>query len=206
MSKLTPFQEKYHELEVLKKDTSKVLSKFNSLHLDYADWFKRRNKTFINIVKTLQVGAKSLVPQKISCLGNFKAVKHVAEEMQSSKKKTPQFEDLYSFMDFWERYCGIKEEMDRVIMKRFEDYSASISGFREPDIKVKIDHMYYDLNNQFSDSFNFESIHNEKDNLYTYRVPACDYEFHGLVGYIPFLVGLSTKLCYLITKINLEKL
>lgn len=207
MSKLTPFQVKFHELDTLRKDTLKMIAKFNSLHLDYMDWFKRQSQSFIDILKRLQIGAKALAPQNISTIEQFRGLKRVFTENSTASQRQPRFKELLDgFTEFWDRFCILKTEMDKDIMSRFIDFNRSITRLRQPELKDQIDDMYSELSRQHSEMFDFRGVHNEKDNLFTYKIKGCDAEFHGLVNYIPFLTGMSTKMLYLITKVHLETL
>ena len=203
---LTPFQKKFDELDKLKKESLKLMAKFNSLHLEYEDWFKRQRQTFLNIMKSLQVGSRSLVPQKINTVQDFRTVIRVATEMSSNSQQRPGMEQLHCFMRFWERYQQLKQELDSGIMQRFISYCQSVQRLRQPEVKEHIDDLYVNLNRQYSERFNFCGVNNEKDHLYTYKVSTCDSDFHGLVGYVPFLIGYSTKICFHITKVHLEKI
>lgn len=102
-------------------------------------------------------------------------------------------------------FCQLKKEGDVKVYERICEYCESITRLREPEIKHKIDRLQVAVNRDFSEDFIFTDIHNEKDNLYIYKLNPPDHNLLGLVGILPYLLKRTTKLCYLVTKLHLEK-
>ena len=200
------FHKKNSELDVIKKRSLKLMAKFNSLHVEYTDWYKRQEQSFVDSVKSIQVIVPTLVPQQLTSIGNFRTLHAMGKECNNSKHPLPGgIDKMDIFLNFWSDFCQLKEELVTGLLIDINMYVASVTRMREPEKKEEIDRMVVELNMKHSEDYDFRNVHNEKDHLYTYRLMLCDNTFLGLVGYIPFLTGYCTKICFLITKLYLEK-
>ncbi len=86
---------------------------------------------------------------------------------------------------------------------QLDRFLLSVSSLRQPGAKVQLDQHRTILTGEFSEAYNFLDAHNEKDNLYTYRLNVSDQRFLGLVGYIPYLLHHTTKVCFFVGKIDI---
>ena len=199
------FHVKNTELHNIKKRSLKLMGKFNALHVEYSDWFKRQEQSFVDSVKSVQVMFPTLVPQHLSTIKNFRTLHAMGKECNASRPLPGGFDKMDRFLHYWSQFCELKEELVNDTMMEINQYIASVTRMREPEKKDEIDVLLLELMKKHSEDYDFRNAHNEKDNLYTYRLMVCDNTFLGLVGYMPYLIGYCTKICFMITKLYLEK-
>ena len=206
LTSLTPFQSKFHEIDSLKKTALGVMARFHNVQLEYTDWFKRQLKSFVELIKSLQISHRQLVPQTIKTLSDFRTIFKIAHEMSKNSKLMPQFEKFETFLSFWVKLQHLLEDLWKEVIQPLNAFCASVNRLRQPEVKRQIDFLYSSLTHSSNEDFDFTSCHNEKDHLFTYSLMTSDQDFLGLVGYIPYLISFATKICYLTTHIHLEKL
>ncbi|XP_013380352.1 uncharacterized protein LOC106173473 [Lingula anatina] len=201
---LTQFDIKLIELDQVKKDALAHLKKYNALRTQFIEWFSANNKAFCVALQTVQLAVPDLVPRDIYTMNDFIKVLEMCRLLLSKKRwRLTSHEKLEEFYEFWTRLSELKAMGDKNVYERTCEFCESITRLREPQIKDKIDRLYAKLNKEYSNDFIFKEIHNERDNLFTYRMmqPA----FLGLISYIPYLLKNATKVCYLVTKLHIEK-
>ena len=206
LNSLTPFQAKFHDLEALKKEALNVMARFHNLQLTYTDWFKRQLRTFVELMKSVQISQRHLAPEKITKLVHFRQLHQIALNIAANSKMAPQFDKFDQFNAFWRQFGELMGELERDVMAPLAAFCGSVGRLRQPEVKQQIDYLYGNLREAFSEHFDFSQCHNEKDHLFTYSLMTSDTDFLGLVGFIPYLIGFATKVCYLTTNIHLEKL
>ena len=206
LQSLTPFQSKFHEIDTLKKTSLGVMARFHNVQLDYTDWFKRQLNSFVEMIKSIQISHRSLAPQDIRTLADFRAIFKIALQMSKNSKLMPQFEKFETFLSFWIKLQHLMEDLDKEVIQPLNAFCASVTRLRQPEVKQQIDYLYSTLKHSCSEDFDFSSCHNEKDHLYTYSLMTSDRELLGLVGFVPYLISYATKICYLTTHVHLEKL
>ncbi|KAL3879467.1 hypothetical protein ACJMK2_031764 [Sinanodonta woodiana] len=203
--KLTKFDEKMIELKFLKYEIKAHMKKINALKLKYRDWFSSKQQSFLDSVKLIQILAGKMVPNEISTLEHFKKVHRMA--CKFPRNGTPRDggpAKMDEFMFFWNELCSLKIETDE-LYEKIGKYCDSITDLRQPAVKDRVDEMYKQLNIAFAEDFDFTCINNEKDNLFTYSISTYDHKYHGLVGYVPYLMTLSLRMFHYALKLHLEK-
>lgn len=203
---LTPAQFKVLEIDMLKKTTLAVMSRFHGLQLEYTDWFKRQLRSFIGILKSVQTSNRGLAPEQIKTLRHFRQLYDIALSMSNHSKLMPRFDKLEVFLVFWKKFTNLMEDLESEVIKPLDEFCDSVSSLRQPEVKTQIDHLCQSLRHACSEEFDFTACHNEKDNLYTYSLMTSEQEFLGLVGYIPHLIDYATKICYMTKHIHMEQL
>ena len=203
--KMTPFDEKMVELDFLKYETKVQMKKLNSCRFRYMDWFGRKCQTFLDAVKLTQIIAAKMIPAEIKTMSDFRKVADMSRRFP--RNGTPRDAGpakMDDFMMFWSEMLEMKETTDELYEKLCK-YYESVERLRQPSIKMEIDRLYDILNSAHSEDFDFTEIKNERDNLFVYKVAPFDYRFHGLMGYIPYLLNLSLKMLHWLGKCHLEK-
>ena len=204
-STLTPLHLKNAELDNLKKEAKQHLRKLNALYLDFIDWFQKKSQTFLDAVKTVQVLSPSLVPKAIECMQDFRKTLEMGRTLESKGRRIMNLDKMETYLDFWVRFCDLRDELDMDILLRLGNFCRSITSLRREEVKTQIDWLQAEMNMKSPETYNFVEIHNAKDNLYTYKITVPDQRFLGLVGYLPHLLGYATRICYMISKVHVER-
>ena len=148
----------------------------------------------------------TLVPQHLKNVSNFRALHGMAQQQVQNRHALPGGVDkLDKYLEFWSQFCLLIDELRAGVVPDIDQFVGSVTRMREPEKKDQIDRLVDELDRQHSETFDFREAHNERDNLYTYRLMVCDQTFLGLVGYIPHLISYCTKICFHIKKLYLEK-
>ena len=206
MQSLTPIQMKVYELDNFKKTVHGVLARFNSLRLEYMDWYKNRIKTFITVLKSVLAIQGPQLAVQITNIERYRGVYKHAKILASKSRLISKFEPLETFFSFWVRFQQIMEDLDKEVILALNQYCETVTSLRQPDVKLQIDLLYDSLLKASCEDFDFSNCHNEKDNLFTYGLMTSDNDFHGLVAYIPYLIDYAAKICYLATRVNVGEL
>ncbi len=180
------------------------MRKLNGLYLEYADWLQRQSQSFLDSVKTIQVVATSLVPQEISSMKDFRKTLNIGKSLNDAGKRINGLEKVETFLDFWVRFCDLKEELELDILLRTSNFCRNVTALRREEVKTQIDWLEAKLNEESLECFDFTNIHKEKTNIYTHKLSVSDQRFMGLAGYIPHLLHIATRICYMIGKIYVE--
>ncbi|KAK7097660.1 uncharacterized protein [Littorina saxatilis] len=203
--RMTPFEVKMMELERLKKEISRNLGRFNSVRNDYMDWFEKRRQSFVDSLKLLQITFPLLVSDNNNTMKLFREVYRCASKIPRRGMPVERCADrMKEFLDFVDRLVELKKDQD-VLYDKLCAYCNSVSRIREPHQKENVDFLQKTLTQAFDENFDFDRLHNERDNLFTYRVAQHDHKFHGLLSYVPYLLKVSTNMCYWACQIYLEK-
>lgn len=203
----TDFELKVIELDKLKTEVLTHMGKLNKVKIDYMDWFERKRQTFVDALKLIQITFPQLVPSETATIANFRKTYEIAFNITKNGSASPVGKCHYvmkEYLHFWERINVLHRE-GQTIYKKICDYCNGITRMREPHINETVDSLQVTLNEQLREDFNFMSVHNERDNLFTYKVAQHDHRFHGLLAYIPYLLKISTTICFWNNKIFLEK-
>lgn len=201
----TPFDEKMIELDFIKVRTKRHVKKLNSLKLRYMEWFTRKCKSFLDGIKLTQILAAKLIPSEIKTMKDFRKVHDMTRRFP--RNGTPRDSNpakMDEFYLFWMELVDLKEETDDLYDSVCK-YCEQITRLRHPSVKNEIDRLKGLLDEAFSEEFDFSDVKNERDNLFVYKVAPTDHQFHGIMGYIPFLLTGSLKLMSWILKVHLEK-
>ncbi len=201
---LSEFHKKNHELSAFKRRAKQLFSHFSELQCDYTDWFQRRQQSFLDAIKGLQFGMSPLLPRDVSNMAKFKVILDMARKLKRVGRRVGGEEKLEQFISFWTTYCSLKEQLD-AFLKDLGNFLSGIAVLREPKEKQTLDKLQTDLNSIYSETYTFTSLHNERDNLFMYRVIVADSSFLGFVGYLPYLIGMSSKICYQVLRIHIAK-
>lgn len=202
---LTAFDRKVNELCRLQKEVTGHLARLNALRSRYMDWFNRKHQSFLDAVKAVQVSMPQLLPKHITCIRHYRATLEMAKKISTNGKARMGLVDkMEEYLGFWGALLALKEEND-VVYDKIDKFCRSIQRLRDPEIKDQVDNLKSKLSLAFSEDWDFTSVNNEKDNLFTYKISTQDQEFLGLVGYIPYLLTFATKVCYFCGKLHVEK-
>ncbi|GFO34379.1 hypothetical protein PoB_006088400 [Plakobranchus ocellatus] len=201
----TPFELRVKELDDIKTVVLKHMGRLNALKLQYMDWFERRRQTFVDAVKLIQITLPQLVPQKTNTLREFRKAHEVASRLP---KRGLPVENCASVMGeylvFWDRLLEL-HKTGQELYARVVEYISKISAMREPHILDTVHDLQSTLNTQTNESFDFTTVHNERDNLFTYKVAQHDHQYHGLLAYPPYLLKMACTLCFWCNKMHLER-
>lgn len=201
----TPFDESMIDLDVIKVRTKSHFRKVNSLKFRYMDWFTQKCKSFLDGMKLTQILALKIVPDNIETMQDFKKIHDMSRRFP--RNGTPRDANpakMDRFYMFWLEMTGLKEETDE-LYEALCTYCEGVTRLRQPSIKVEIDRLKAILDHAVSDEFVFTDVKNEIDNLYIYKIAPTDYKYHGILGYIPYLLTVSLRMLSWIGKIHLEK-
>ncbi len=193
------------ELQNLQKEAKQHLRKWNQLYLEYADWHRHQCESFVGAVKTLQVVAHGVVPRDVTCISDLKKMAEIAEIMKGNGRNFHNFHKLLAYLDFWERFCHLKDDLEHCVLLRLENALQSTVTLRKEDVRTEILAVKSKLIHQSKESFKCSSVELEKENLYTYNVTSCDSRYEGLVRYLPILFGYAARLCYLVGHLKVEE-
>ncbi|ESP04418.1 hypothetical protein LOTGIDRAFT_170810 [Lottia gigantea] len=200
----TEFDKKFLELDNLKKEVSQHLGRLNNMRVRYTDWFERRKQTFMDSIKIIQVYSPIKMP-KITSMGNLLTIIHLAERIPKRKLSKEWISPtIQEFLMFWSEICDLKVIGDEIYNKVCV-YCDSITRLRDPYLKTKVDNLHTQLTVSCCEEFYFMDVHDERHNLGFYSISSQDFQFQGLMGFIPYLLRLSTQICYWSTKLYLEK-
>ncbi|XP_045204359.1 uncharacterized protein LOC123557140 isoform X1 [Mercenaria mercenaria] len=201
----TPFDESMIELDFIKVRTKSQIKKLNSLKIRYMEWFTRKCKSFLDGIKLTQILAAKIVPNDIQTMKDFKKIQDMSRRFPRNgtpRDSNPAKMDEFSM--FWAEMLDLKEETDD-LYEALCKYCEGVTRLRQPSIKVEIDRLKVILDEGFSEDFVFTDVKNERDNLFVYKVAPTDHQYHGIMGYIPYLLTVSKKLLAWVTKVHLEK-
>ena len=199
------FREKNIELERLKKQARRHMSEFNGLHCDYSEWFKRQQQSFVDVIKSVQVAMPTLVCQELRTIAEYRHLVVMASRLQHCGNAPGGLHRLQQFEQYWVRFCKLKRDLDSNLLPDVDNFLAGITTLRQEEVKQEMDGMRRRLNLEFSEGFDFRSSHNERSNLYTYRLMVCDQSLLGLVGYLPYLLNMAARICFLVNRVFIEK-
>lgn len=203
--RMTPFEVKMMELERLKKEISRHLGRLNSVRNDYMDWFEKRRQSFVDALKLLQITFPMLVPKEHNTMRLFRKMYQCASNIPKRGMPVEKCaERISEFLEFVDRLVELKKEHD-VLYDKLCAYCNSVTRLREQDKKDNLDILQKTLTEAFDEDFDFDRVHNERDNLFTYKVAQHDHKFHGLLSYVPYLLKVATNMCYWACQIYLEK-
>ena len=190
-----------NEMDRIHKEAHSCLNAFHRLSLDYADWFKRQQHTFLHALKSVQMALPKMVPQEIGTVTHYKALWYMARRHRSAIK-TVRLDLLEHFLSMWERYRGLYQDMEQRVLDPLDQLELSVTSWRQPESREKIRALRQKLEVEHSESFIFTETHNETDNLFTYRLSVAEQRLLGLVGFIPYLINYSVKLCFFIERLS----
>ncbi|KAH9499559.1 hypothetical protein Btru_078120 [Bulinus truncatus] len=195
----------HRELERLKCQFSKHLRYLNALRFLYTDWFERRHKTFSELITLGHVKVPHIVPARFDCVRSFR---QSCESLSKVSRSALSFEKclgiMNELMQFWHRFMSLNQQ-GRSLHKKLSDFCQGVSELRDQRLKSQVDVLQERLNREVSEDFDFSKVHNERDNLFTYKMSLPNQCFHGLFSLIPYLLKMATSICYLSCKIYLEK-
>lgn len=169
------------------------------------DWFTRKCQSFLDGIKLTQILANKLVPTDIETIKDFKRVHDMSRRFP--KNGTPRDTNpakMDDFYMFWLTMVDLKEETDELYQSLCK-YCDSVTRLRQPAVKREIDRLKELLDEAYSEEFVFTDVKNERDNLFVYKVATFDHKYHGILGYIPFLMTLSIRMLAWFGKVHLEK-
>ena len=199
------FELRVKELDDIKTVVLKHMGRLNALKLQYMDWFERRRQTFVDAVKLIQITLPQLVPKNVNSIGNFRKAYDVAVKLP---KRGLPIENcagvMAEYLVFWDRLAELHHHGQEVYA-RVVEYMNKVTAMREPHILDTVHDLQSTLNVQAVECFDFTSVHNERDNLFTYKVAQHDHCYHGLLAYPPYLLKMACTLCFWCNKMHLEK-
>ncbi|KAK6173178.1 hypothetical protein SNE40_016682 [Patella caerulea] len=203
--KLSAFDEKLVELTTLKNEVSQHLSHLNGLRVRYTDWFKRKRQTFIDAIKLIQISCPWAIPPVITSITKLRYTLELAQKIPRVGIPTRTLSTtINEYLDYWDELCCLKVT-GQGIYEKVCAFCDSITRLRDPMLKVEIDNLQSQLNESCTEDFYFMDTHNEKHNLLFYNIAPQDFNFHGLLSFIPFLLRIATHICYWSTKLYIEK-
>ena len=191
------------ELISIKKRAAEHLSCCNSLSVEYADWFTRQQQTFIDAIKSVQVAVPAPLSTEITTISQYRALCQMAHVLSRSGKCFRQSDKLECFLEYWDRFCQLQKELVFDVLVHLDKVMTIVTSWLKPEVKEQLNDVRALLCEEYSEDFKFADAHNEKDNLYTYRLNVCDQRFLGLVSYIPYLMQYNTRICHLIRKLRI---
>lgn len=202
---MTLFHEKNSELSKLKKRANRLMSVFNRMYCEYADWFKRRENSFLNAVKSVQTTIPTLVPDGISTMQDYLQIVKMGRHIHSLNRTVGGHDLLGQVEKFWNQFLEAKDQLENILLKDIDVFNESVQCLRENNAHEKMDQLRLKLSSQCSESYDFSQIHDERNHLFTYRLMVCDQGFLGLIGYLPYLLNYAIKICFLVNQIYIEK-
>lgn len=200
----TPFQEKSYELDQLKKKAYKLMGEFNSIVLEYRDWFRRKHQSFLDAIKNVQIQASGIVPREISSLEDLRKIYKMGLKLGDRSFRGK--EHLQQYFDFWDQLQMLREYSANDLLMEVYGFCRTVEKLRDPSLLEQIEHLQKELETNCTESFDFSKITVEKGALYTYNLSIPDRGFLRLVAFLPFLLQFATKFCFLIGKLFLERL
>lgn len=141
-----------------------------------------------------------LVPQELRSLRQLNHLLDVTNICVRSGRHVIGAERIQPFLDFLSRYHSLLDDFDRTVLPGVKALVPRAGSAER--IKKEIEDLRSTLGVRLSEDFDFSELHNERDNLYTYRLSVADGVFHGLVAFLPGLLKLSAKLCYLVRNLS----
>ncbi|XP_069129958.1 uncharacterized protein [Argopecten irradians] len=201
----THTEKKMMELDRLKLLANKHLGRLHQLKMRYIDWFNRKHQSFLDSIKLIHTLGGSLLPFEVDTIRHYRRVRDLSRRFP--RNGTPRDSSpvkMDEFISFWEEMYMLKHEND-ALFDTVEHFCHSIRRLRQPEIKDEIDRLHYKLNLFCAEDYKFTELNNERDNLFTYKVAPHDHKYHGLMNFIPFLLGYATRLCYWTSKLYIEK-
>lgn len=203
--RMTPFEVKFMELERLKKDIGRHLGRLNCVRNDYMDWFEKRRQSFVDAVKLIQITFPGLVPKEHNTIKLFRQMYKCASSLPRRGMPVEQCAGrMTEYLDFVDRLTELKKDHD-ALYNRMCAFCDSVTRLREPEQKDNLDFLQKKLTDALGEDFDYDTVHNERDNLFTYKVAQHDHKFHGLLSYVPYLLKVATNMCYWACQIYLEK-
>lgn len=200
----SPEDKKDIELDALKDECNRHMGRLNGLKMRYIDWFSRRQNSFLDSMKLIHLLGAQLLPKEVNTINHYRKVVSMAKKFpRNGTPRDGSSSKMEEFLMFWDEWYMLKLENDNLYSK-VSDYCKSVRKLRQPEIKFEIDRLHYRLNLICSEDFDFTHITNERHNLFTYKVALQDHKYHGLVSYIPYLIGHAVRLSYWSTKLHVE--
>lgn len=201
----SPFAIKNKELEAIKKESAAYMKKVNNLKVRYIAWFEKKHQSFVDSVKLIQLTLPQLVPKEINKLEDFRKIYNITKLLTRNGHRGESIADKMDiYLSFWDE-LSLLQPAEEALHEKLCKYCRSVTRLRQQKVKTHIDELHASLRLSFSESFNFTTVNNERENLYTYRTAPADYRYMGLVSFMPYLISYITKICYWTSKIYLEK-
>ncbi|KAI8798353.1 CAunnamed protein product [Biomphalaria glabrata] len=199
------FEVKMNELDLLKSQFSKHLRSLNGLKFQYMDWFNRRHKHFGELLTLVHMKLPCIMPSRFDCIAHFQKCHDCLSKVSKTRLPTDKcLAAMNELLQFWRRLKTLLCQSES-LYKRLCEFCASVSRLRDHRVKRLVDELQERLKTEANDCFDFGLIHETRDNLYTYKV-ALPYQcFHGLLSLTPHLLKTAIDVCYLSSKIHLEK-
>ena len=202
----TPFQEKSYELDQLKKKAYQLMGDFNLIVLDYHDWFDRRHQAFLDAIKSVELAAPTLVADDIRDVRTYREMYELGLMLGRAGFRFGGQGLMEQYLSFWTRLLKLKETLHAEYLTELDTFCSKLTRLRHPHIKEEIDSLHQEFCQQCTEMFDFKNVHNERENLFTYKLTLSDQRFLGLVGFIPYILTFPTRICYLVAKLYIEKL
>lgn len=109
------------------------------------------------------------------------------------------------FLAFFVRFDGLLGDLDRLVLPAVK--ATPLDGAGAEAVAKAIEALRSSIADRLAEDFDFTEQHNDERppaaaDLFTYRLSVADAQFHGLVAFLPGLIHLSVKLCYLVRNLG----
>ena len=93
-------------------------------------------------------------------------------------------------------------ELRNEVFNPLDKLEIHVAEWRQPKNQEKMRRLRENLEESHKETFIFTDSHNERDNLFVYKLAVADQRLLGLLGFIPYLLTHSVKLCYHIERLD----
>ena len=179
-----------------------TLNQLNRLVVDYEEWLKRQQQSFIDAIKSVQLIEPVLISQKIKSLKEFLSLFNIVHHHKTRVEfKSVKIDKFTQFFVFWERLCPLTNEITALVGADVPQLLQSLPYIKNPQYLPMIRSLSSELIRYSSVDCNFATLHENSESrscLHRYRLLIGDSEYGDLVGFIPALVKIASKICWLI--------
>lgn len=147
-----------------------------------------------------------LGPQEIRTLRQLRRLHEVAGGgggVQSKRVQAISGADrVRPFLAFFARFDALLGDLDRLVLPAVKATPLGHGAGAAEAVAKEIEGLRSSIADRLTEDFDFTELHNERDDLFTYRLSVADAQFHGLVAFLPGLIQLSVKLCCLVRNLG----
>ena len=155
-------------------------------------------------IRTVHLAAPDMVDPKLNTIKSFRLTVEMSQQF-GSKSHRVDCSDLQIFLDFWTRLNQLKCELDNGVYLEIVQYCGSITRLRHPELLEQIQGLHVNLCKMCLEEYDFNQLQSSEHDTFTFSVMLGDKHNHCLIAYIPTLLQLCSKICFLVSKIFLEK-
>lgn len=199
----------------VKVSAASLLASFNSLQIEYEYWLRQQQTSFIESVKRAQLAEPHLIPQQLTCLQDFISLSDMVKRYQRVPNSRPAWRTvdtskLDQYLTHWHKLEALNSDLMKLTEVMLLLSPRPIDDVTDDNSQVmeEVRTLNARLIHNMSTETHFSSVsgHTRDTNKCTttprYRLLTCDTYLGDFITFIPQLIQLCTKICFLIQKLR----